>query len=104
MRVTREFFNRRLAEQLAGLIVEVRNHLGPSIMPLGQYHMFSRGIFEAAGKTILPGQYYEEIPYYGPPRPAGQDESVLPQITKFYEWKIIDSPRVRLVDSIRLES
>ncbi len=57
--------------------------------------MFSRGVFEVGTQTVVPSQYYQEIPYYGPPRPAGQDEGPMPQITKFYEWKIIDSPRVR---------
>ncbi len=92
--------NHRLGDKLADVIVEVRDHLGQSIMPLDRYHMFSRGVFEVGRQTVISGQYYEEIPYYGPPRPAGQDQGGIMEITKFYEWKIIDSPRVRLTVAV----
>ena len=49
----------RLAEELADSIVETRNYLGPAIMPLDKYHVFSRGIFEVNEKTVVSGQYYQ---------------------------------------------
>ena len=84
-----------MAEELVEVILETRNYLGKSLMPLEQYSSFARGIFQVGNQTIFARQYYEEIPFYGPPRPAGQlavGEKM--QITKFYEWKIIDCPRV----------
>ena len=49
----------RLADELAQTIVQVRNYLGPGLMPLDMYHVFSRGIFEVNNKTVMSGQYYE---------------------------------------------
>ena len=84
-----------MAEELVEAILETRNYLGKSLMPLEQYSSFARGIFQVGNQTIIARQYYEEIPFYGPPRPAGQlAEGEIMQITKFYEWKIIDCPRV----------
>ena len=50
-----------------------------------------RGTFEIRGQTLSSAQYYEEIPFYGPPRQPNSEEN---DITKFYEWKLIDKPKV----------
>jgi hypothetical protein len=92
----------RLAEELAETVVETRNHLGPDLMPLERHHVFSRGIFEVNQQTIIAGQYYEELPFYGPPKLPGPSGG--PHISKFYEWKIIDSPRDKIQgDSIQVK-
>lgn len=59
-------------------------------MPLEKYYLLSRGVFEIGKVTVASGQYFQEIPYYGPPRPCEGEQL---EITKFYEWKIIDCPR-----------
>ena len=82
----------RPAEELAKSIVEMRNHLGPTLMPLNKYHFFRRGILEIGNQTVISAEYFEEIPFYGPPRPCGGEAL---EITKFYEWKLVDCPRVR---------
>lgn len=64
-------------------------------MPLERYYLLGRGVFEVGKVTVASGQYYQEIPYYGPPRPC---EGKALEITKFYEWKIIDCPRVSLLN------
>ena len=46
----------------------------------------------------------QEIPFYGPPRGYKPDENGAPQISKFYEWKIIDSPRVSPFNHVVLPS
>lgn len=88
IRDDRQFFDH--AEQLALAIVEMRNHLGRNIMPLEKFHGFSRGTFETGGQTLCSAQYYEEIPFYGPPRQPHNEEG---QITKIYEWKLINKPK-----------
>ena len=69
-------------------------------MPLEKYHLLSRGVFEVGKVTVASGQYFQEIPFYGPPRAVGEGQPL--EITKFYEWKIIDCPRVSLVYSNHL--
>ena len=91
------FSSYRLADELAEAAVELRNHLGEALMPLEKYYLLSRGVFEIGKVTVASGQYFQEIPYYGPPRPCEGEQL---EITKFYEWKIIDCPRVCLVYSI----
>ena len=51
-----------------------------------------RGTFEIGSQSVLSAQYYEEIPFYGPPAPI--DDSSFPP-TKFFEWKVVDGPKVR---------
>lgn len=79
---------------MAESIVEMRNHLGKALMPLDKHFFFRRGFFQIGNQTILSAQYFEEIPFYGPPRPCGGEERF--QLTKFFEWKLVNCPRVRL--------
>ena len=37
---------------------------------------------------------FQEIPFYGPPRPCSQESGRSLAISKFYEWKVIDCPKV----------
>ena len=79
---------------MAESIVEMRNHLGKALMPLDKHFFFRRGFFQIGNQTILSAQYFEEIPFDGPPRPCGGEERF--QLTKFFEWKLVNCPRVRL--------
>ena len=72
----------RPAEELAEDIVGMHNYLGDKFMPLHKYPDFPRGVVEYGSQTLLSAQYFEEIPFYGPPRPCGQEHL---QITKFYK-------------------
>ena len=84
-----------LAEELALALVDVRDYLGTDIMPLEKFSAFPRGKVGVGGKTLFTSQYYEEIPYYGPPRSVKDGREDL-EITKFYEWKVIACAKVRL--------
>ena len=84
----------RQAEELAEDIVGMRNHLGDKFMPLHKYPDFPRGLVECGSQTLISAQYFEEIPFYGPPRPSGHEPM---QITKFYEWQAVKVSRVRFL-------
>ena len=81
----------RQAEELAEDIVGMRNYLGDKFMPLHKYPDFPRGVVECGSQTLISAQYFEEIPFYGPPRPCGHEPM---QITKFYEWQAVKVTRV----------
>ena len=93
-----EFYNPiqlyRIGEELALALVDMRDHLGTDIMPLEKFSAFPRGRVGIGRKTLITSQYYEEIPYYGPPRSV-KDGRKANEITKFYEWKVIACAKVR---------
>ena len=69
----------------------IRNYLGDKFMPLHKYPDFPRGVVECGTQTLISAQYFEELPFYGPPRPCGHEPM---QITKFYEWQAVNISRV----------
>ena len=81
-----------MADELAAAIVDVRNHLGEKFMPLHKYHGFSRGMVDVGPQTLVAAQYYEAIPFYGPPRKCEEGKEM--EITKFYEWKVAKASKV----------
>ena len=87
----------RQAEELAEDIVGMRNYLGDKFMPLHKYPDFPRGVVECGSQTLISAQYFEEIPFYGPPRPCGHEPM---QITKFYEWQAVKVSRVSFLLTI----
>ena len=84
----------RPAEELAEDIVSMRDYLGDKFMPLHKYPDFPRGVVECGSQTLLSAQYFEEVPFYGPPRPCGQEDL---EITKFYKWRVVKVLRVSII-------
>ena len=82
----------RLADELAAYIVDMRNHLGEKFLPLPKFYGFSRGMLNVGPQVLVAIQYYQEIPFYGPPRQCEEGKRL--EITKFCEWKVAKGSKV----------
>lgn len=82
------------AKILEDKVKEVRDFLGKELVTVPY---FSRGVLEIPigpeGRVhcVISRQFYELVPYYGPPREPRADE-----ITKLYQWLVVDGAKDQL--------